>query len=140
MLARVPESQDAARASASAPSAVTEVLRLTGPAVLTTLLQTMAFLADRIMLARHSEVALGSMQISGAIMWSVFSVFFGAMVGTVALVARRVGAGELERARVVARSALRLAGIIGLVVGLVGSLAAGFIAHAMAPKPCAWAF
>src|SRR5688572_29393841 len=52
---------------ASAPSAVAEVLRLTGPAVLTTLLQTLAFLADRIMLARHSEVALGSMQISGTI-------------------------------------------------------------------------
>lgn len=120
--------------SASAPSAVAEVLRLTGPAVLTSLLQTMAFLADRIMLARHSEVALGSMQISGAIMWSVFSVFFGSMVGTVALVARRVGAGELERARVVARTALRLAGVIGLAVGLAGSLAAGVIAQAMAPN------
>jgi putative MATE family efflux protein len=112
---------------------VAEVLRLTGPAVLTSLLQTMAFLADRIMLARHSEVALGSMQISGSIMWSAFSVFFGAMVGTVALIARRVGAGELERARVVARTALRLAALIGLVVGLVGSLAAGLIAHSMAP-------
>jgi MATE family multidrug resistance protein len=119
--------------SASAPTAVAEVLRLTGPAVLTSLLQTLAFLADRIMLARHSEVALGSMQISGSIMWSVFSVFFGAMVGTVALISRRVGAGELERARIVARSALRAAGAIGLAVGLVGSVSAGFIAHAMAP-------
>lgn len=147
MLPRVRESQDGRRdaarsgsrrmgvtASSHAPSAVSEVLRLTGPAVLTTLLQTMAFLADRIMLARHSEVALGSMQISGTIMWSVFSVFFGSMVGTVALIARRVGAGELERARVVARAALRLAAIIGLVVGIVGSLTAGSIAHAMAPN------
>lgn len=116
----------------SAPSAVAEILRLTGPAVLTSLLQTMAFLADRIMLARHSEAALGSMQISGTIMWSVFSVFFGSMVGTVALVARRVGAGELERARLVARTALRLAGVIGLAVGLAGSLAASFIAQTMA--------
>lgn len=133
MLPRVPASQDAGRGPASAPSAVTEVLRLTGPAVLTSLLQTMAFLADRIMLARHSEVALGSMQISGSIMWSVFSVFFGAMVGTVALIARRVGEGELERARVVARSALRLAAVIGLGVGIAGSLCAGMIARAMAP-------
>jgi putative MATE family efflux protein len=132
MLPRVYESQDAARPSA--PSAVAEVLRLTGPAVLTSLLQTMAYLADRIMLARHSEVALGSMQISGAIMWSAFSVFFGAMVGTVALIARRVGAGELERARVVARTALRLAAVIGSVVGLAGSLAASFIAQSMAPN------
>jgi putative MATE family efflux protein len=129
---RVRESHDVG--VASAPSAVAEVLRLTGPAVLTSLMQTMAFLADRIMLARHSEVSLGSMQISGSIMWSVFSVFFGAMVGTIALIARRVGAGELERARVVARTALRLAAIIGLVVGLVGSVTADLIAQAMAPN------
>ena len=123
----------ASEGSASAPSAVAVVLRLTGPAVLTTLLQTLAFLADRIMLARHSEAALGSMQISGSIMWSAFSVFFGAMVGTVALVARRVGAGELDRARVVARSTLRVAAVIGLVVGLAGSLGSELIAHTMAP-------
>jgi putative MATE family efflux protein len=109
------------------------VLRLTGPAVLTSLLQTFAFLADRIMLGRHGAVSLASMQISGTVMWSAFSVFFGAMIGTVALVARRVGAGELEQARVVARAALRLAAVLGLFVGLVGSVGAGAIARAMAP-------
>jgi putative MATE family efflux protein len=109
------------------------VLRLTGPAVLTSLLATLAFLADRIMLGRHSAVSLASMQISGAVMWSVFSVFFGAMIGTVALVARRVGAGELEHAQVVARTALRLAAAIGLLVGLAGSVGAELIAKAMAP-------
>ncbi|WP_205633185.1 MATE family efflux transporter, partial [Enhygromyxa salina] len=76
-------------------SPVAEVLRLTGPAVLTSLLQTLAFLADRVMLARHGAISLGSMQISGTVMWSVFSVFFGALIGTVALISRRVGAGEL---------------------------------------------
>lgn len=109
------------------------VLRLTGPAVLTSLLQTLAFLADRIMLGRHGAVSLASMQISGTVMWSSFSVFFGAMIGTVALVARRVGAGELEQARVVARAALRLAAALGLLVGVVGSLGAPVIATAMAP-------
>lgn len=109
------------------------VLRLTGPAVLTSVLQTLAFLADRIMLGRHGAVSLASMQISGTVMWSSFSVFFGAMVGTVALVARRVGAGELEQARVVARAALRLALVLGSLVGVAGSLGAGLIARAMAP-------
>lgn len=112
---------------------IREVLRLTGPAVLTSLLQTLAFLADRIMLGRHSAVSLASMQISGTVMWSVYSVFFGALVGTVAMVARRVGAGELERAQVVARTALRLAALLGLIVGVIGSVAAPWIAAAMAP-------
>jgi putative MATE family efflux protein len=109
------------------------VLRLTGPAVLTSLLQTLAFLADRIMLGRHGAVSLASMQISGTVMWSVFSVFFGAMIGTVALVARRVGAGELEQARVVARAALRLAAVLGVLVGAAGCLGAELIAQALAP-------
>lgn len=101
--------------------------------MLTSLLQTLAFLADRIMLGRHGGVSLASMQISGTVMWSSFSVFFGAMIGTVALVARRVGAGELEQARVVARAALRLAAVLGLFVGVLGSVAARSIAMAMAP-------
>jgi len=117
-----------------ATSPTQTVLRLTGPAVLTSLLQTLAFLADRIMLGRHGAVSLASMQISGTVMWSVFSVFFGAMIGTVALVSRRVGAGELDQARVVARTAVRLAAVIGLLVGLAGSVGAGGIAWAMAPS------
>ncbi|MCA9701931.1 MAG: hypothetical protein KC431_30700, partial [Myxococcales bacterium] len=115
-------------------SVVAEVLHLTWPAVLTSLLQTVVFLTDRIMLGRHGAVDLASMQISGAVMWSVFSVFFGTLVGTVALVARRVGAGELARARVVARAALQLAGLLGLGVAVLGSAGAGLIAAVMAPE------
>ena len=114
-----------------------EVLRLTGPAVLTSLLQTLAFLADRIMLGRHGEVSLGSLQISGTILWSVFSLFFGALVGTVALVARRVGEGEHERAAIIARAAYGLAALVGLVVAAVGVLGARTIAGLMAPPESA---
>lgn len=110
-----------------------EVMRLTGPAVLTSVLQTVVFLADRIMLGRHSEVALASMQISGSVMWSAFSVFFGAMIGTVALVSRRVGAGELPRAREAARTALRLAAVVGALVAVAGFVGAEWIAAGMGP-------
>lgn len=102
--------------------------------MLTSLLQTLAYLADRIMLGQHGAVSLASMQISGTVMWSSFSVFFGAMIGTVALVARRVGAGELEQARIVARAALRLAAALGLLVGALGTVSARWIALAMAPE------
>lgn len=114
-------------------SVLAEVLRLAWPAVLTSLLQTVVFLADRIMLGRHGAVSLASMQISGAVLWSAFSVFFGAMIGTVALVARRVGAGERDAARGSARTALRLAMVVGLGLAVLGSLGAGWIAGAMAP-------
>jgi MATE family multidrug resistance protein len=114
-------------------SVAREVLRLTGPAVLTSLLQTVVFLADRVMLGRFSEDALASMQISGPVLWSVFSIFFGSMIGAIALIARSVGAGDHGRASAIARTSLRLAALVGLAVGLLGTAGAGWIADVMAP-------
>ncbi|MFV8754654.1 MATE family efflux transporter [Nannocystaceae bacterium ST9] len=110
-----------------------EVLRLTGPAVLTSLLQTVVFLADRVMIGRYSETALASMQISGPVLWSVFSIFFGSMIGAVALVARSVGGGDHARASEIARTLLRFAAMMGVVVGVLGMLGAEWIASVMAP-------
>lgn len=99
------------------------MLRLAIPAIATGLLGTAVFLADRVMLARYDQEALASMQLQGPLLWSITSVFMAACVGTVALVARSVGAGDHDRARAVARAALRLAAALGLVVaagGIVG--------------------
>ncbi len=101
--------------------------------MLTSLLQTVVFLTDRVMIGRYSETALASMQISGPVLWSVFAVFFGSMIGAVALIARSVGAGDLVRANAVARTLLRFAAMLGLGVGLLGMVGAGWIADAMAP-------
>jgi putative MATE family efflux protein len=99
---------------------VPEVLRLALPAIATGLLSTAVFLADRLMLARYHQDALASMQLQGPLLWSVTSVFMAMCAGTVALVARSTGAGDLARARAVARASLRLAFAIGVVVAVVG--------------------
>jgi putative MATE family efflux protein len=114
-----------------------QVLWLAGPAVLTSMMQTVVFLADRIMLAQHSEESLASMQIQGPVLWSAFSVFLGMVVGTVALVSRAVGRGDVERARTVTRAALRLALVLGLLVGVLGFLGTPWIVLAMAPDSVA---
>jgi putative MATE family efflux protein len=95
------------------------VLRLAWPAILTGLLGTAVFLGDRVMLARYDQQALASMQLQGPLLWSVTSVFMASCVGAVALVARSVGAGDLDRARAVARATLRIAGGLGLVIAVV---------------------
>jgi putative MATE family efflux protein len=115
-------------------SVVRAVLRLAWPAILTSLLQTLVFLADRIMLGRFDQDALASMQIQGPVLWSVFSVFIGLTVGTIALVARSVGGGDLERARSVGRASLRLSLLLGVVVAVLGVATARPIANAMAPN------
>ena len=110
---------------------VREVLRLTGPAVLTSFLQTLVFLVDRILLGRYSEAALASMQVQGPLLWSLWGIFTGLLVGTVPLVARSVGARDLSRARDVARAALLLAFVLGLGV----SLSCGVLARPIGDDP-----
>ena len=108
------------------------VVRLAWPAVLASLVQTLVFLADRIMLGRYDQAALGSMQVQGPVLWSVFSVFFAGLVGTVTLVSTSVGA------RVVARRAGRIAMggavVLGAVVGIGITAGAGPIAAFFGPS------
>jgi putative MATE family efflux protein len=97
-----------------------EVLRLAVPAIMTGLLGTAVFLADRMMLARYHGDALASMQLQGPLLWSISSVFMAVCAGTVALVARSTGADDLVRARAVARASLRLAAGLGIAVAVIG--------------------
>ncbi len=90
-----------------------EVRRLALPAILHSLLQTLVFVVDRIMLGRHGEASLAAMQLGGAMEWSVWSVFAAFEVGTIARVGRHVGAKQPALARRAALISLALAAGIG---------------------------
>ena len=109
------------------------VVRLAWPAIMVSLLQTFVYLADSVMLGQYDRDALASMQVSGPVLWSLFSVFMGATVGTVALVARAAGEQRPERASAVARVALRLGAGLGLLVGLAGLVGTPWIVRVMSP-------
>ncbi len=99
---------------------VTTVLRVAAPAVAQSLLQTMVFLVDRVMLGRHGEAALASMQAAGPLLWTLQSVFGAFTTGTVAVVGRSVGAGDRAGAASALRGSLVVAVALGLAVGLAG--------------------
>ncbi len=111
-----------------------EILWLAWPAVLTSLLETAVFLADRVMLGRYSEDALASMQVQGPVLWSLEMVFMGTIVGTVALVSRSVGARDFRRAEAAARAALRSSLIAGVVAGGACVLFVDAIVGALGPE------
>ena len=76
-----------------------EVRRLAVPAIFHSLLQTLVFVVDRVMLGRHSDASLAAMQIGGAFEWSIWSVFAAFEVGTIARIGRaRRGRGLRCRA------------------------------------------
>lgn len=93
-----------------------EVRRLAFPAILHSLLQTLVFVVDRVMLGRHGEASLAAMQIGGAVEWSIWSVFAAFEVGTIARVGRHVGAGDRPAARRVAWISLAIAVVVGVVL------------------------
>lgn len=97
------------------------VFRLALPAIASSLLHTLVFIVDRAMLGRHGAASLASMQISGPVVWSTFSLLSAFSIGTVALVGRAVGGRDRALATAATRASLGLsigAGALAAVLGL----------------------
>lgn len=107
---------------------------LAWPAVSVSFLQTGVFLADRLLLGRHSQEALASMQVQGPLLWSLQSVLGSLLVGTVPLVARAVGAGDPARAARAGHAALRIAAFLGAGIAVVVFLFLDPIVAALGPS------
>jgi len=105
-----------------------ETLQLAGPAILQGLLVTVVFFTDRLFLGQYSAAALGSMQISGPLLWSVFSVVGAFSVGTLAVIGRTIGGNNTVRAQQTLISVLALAIVVGALIGVVGWLTRPFLA------------
>jgi multidrug resistance protein, MATE family len=112
-----------------------QVRRLALPAIVHSLLQTLVFVVDRVMLGRHGEASLAAMQIGGTLEWSIWSVFAAFEVGTIARVGRHVGAGNRVAARRVAWLSLSLAAGIGIVVALATPLVLALLPRLTASDP-----
>lgn len=107
--------------------------RLAIPAITHSLLQTLVFVVDRVMLGRHGEASLAAMQIGGALEWSIWSVFSAFEVGTIARVGRYVGAGDRKGARRVAWISLGIALAVGVVLAIATPLVLMGLPH-VAPQ------
>jgi putative MATE family efflux protein len=112
-----------------------EVVALAWPATLQGLLGTVVLFTDRLLLGRYSADALGSMQIAGPLLWSVFGVFGAFAVGLLAVAGRAAGAGDAARLRRSVRAALGFAVVTGVAVGAAGWFGRAAIARAMGGGP-----
>jgi MATE family multidrug resistance protein len=108
-----------------------EVLQLAWPAVLQGLLSTIILFTDRLILGQYSDAALGSMQVSGPLLWSVFSLFGAYGSGVLAIIGRAIGAGDKERVAKTFGTAIIIALSLGTIVGMIGYLGAPTITEWM---------
>lgn len=117
--------------ASSSASLTRELLSLAWPAVLQGLVATVVLFTDRLILGRYATEAIGSMGISGPVLWSVFSVFGAYSAGIIAVIGRAVGARSLDRVARILPAVLRFAAGVGLVVAIVGILTRHAIAEGL---------
>ncbi len=98
-----------------------EVLALSLPAMAQGLLVTVVFLTDRALLGRYSGEGLGVMQVCGPSVWTLFALLSALEVGLMAVVGRRVGAGDAAGAAEAARGVMVASLCIGAALAALAS-------------------
>ena len=105
-------------------------LRLAWPAAAQGLLFTIVFVVDGLMVSRLGSESLAAVGAAGPVLWSFSSLAFALFVSTVALVANRTGAGDVEGAREASGQSLFLAFALG---GVGAALCLGLAPLILAP-------
>ncbi len=108
------------------------MVQLATPAILAGLVSTAVFFTDRLLLGQLDPLALGSMQVAGPWLWSLFNVFGALRTGAMTIVGRAIGAGDRAQARRATLGLLGASAGIGLVLALLGLLSRELVCTLMA--------
>jgi putative MATE family efflux protein len=103
-------------------SLIKGLMRLSGPLLLSALLQNAQSLIDLFWVGRLGSIAVAGVALSATVFMLLFPMIMGLTAGTVAMVARMTGAGDGEGANRAAGQSLMLSLILGGITGMVCSL------------------
>src|SRR5437899_6603709 len=94
-----------------------EVLSIATPVIAQNLLRTLLVFVETVLMGHVSENALAAMGLCGALIWSFTSLLMVVATGTLATVARSVGANDDEKSRINSSTGL----LCGIVLGVVAT-------------------
>ena len=111
------------------------VMNLALPAILEMFMNTLVQYVDTFMVGQLGPIAIAAISLSSSPMWLIMGVFTGVSVGTTALVARYVGAGDVGKANLVAKQSVILGLIMSVIVTVLMLLFGQYVPKFMGAEP-----
>jgi putative MATE family efflux protein len=111
------------------------IVLLAVPMILEMLMESIFMVVDVFFVARLGSDAVAVVGITESLITLVYSVGMGLGIGAMAMVSRRIGAGELEGAARVAVQALVIGLIVSITIGVPGALFAPQLLELMGASP-----
>ncbi len=109
-----------------------KIIAYSVPLMLTGILQLLYNAADIVVVGRYAgSVALAAVGSTGSLINLITNVFMGLSVGASVVVAQSYGAGSIRDVTTTVHTSITLAGIFGVVVGLLGIIMARPLLHLM---------
>ena len=113
-----------------------KVLMFSGPLMLTGILQLLYNAADIVVVGRYAgATALAAVGSTGSLINLLVNVFMGLSVGASVVIARAYGAGDYRSVSTGVHTAISVAGVAGVLVGILGVTAARPLLELMGSPP-----
>jgi MATE family, multidrug efflux pump len=112
-----------------------QVLSIATPVMAQNLLRTLLIFVETVLMGHVSENALAAMGLCGALIWSLTSLLMVVATGTLATVARSVGANDDEKSRINSSTGLLCGIVLGVVATLIGESLAQPLVRAFVREP-----
>ncbi|MBN2097017.1 MAG: MATE family efflux transporter, partial [Candidatus Omnitrophica bacterium] len=113
---------------------IKNIWALTLPMMLGNILQTSFNVVDMIWVGRLGAEAIAAVAMGGVVLMVVITFIIGIATGTLALIARQIGAKDLKSADHVAMQSLIIGGVLSLVLAVMGIIFARPILQALGAK------
>lgn len=111
------------------------ILALAIPAMIENLLQTVVGFVDTLFVAKLGLVEVAAVGVTNAILAVYLAVFMAMGIGTSALIAKSVGAEDLDRAKAIARQSTWISAGLGIIFGVITLFFAEPLLRIMGAEP-----
>jgi putative MATE family efflux protein len=95
------------------------IIALAVPAMIENILQTIVGFVDTLFVAKLGLNEVTAVGVANAVLAVYMAIFMAIGVGTSSLIARSIGAGDITKAKLIARQSTIISGMIGLLFGLI---------------------